>query len=147
MLFEKILVPIDGSAYSLKALKFAAGIAKNSKSEKIALINVYSTASERAILTDAGMESRIVLAVEKIQKESASILDHGEKMVEAEGLNVEKISVDGHVTEEIINAAEKGKFDLIVMSHRGRSKIKLILLGHVCEEVTRYAPCPVLVVK
>ena len=147
MLFEKILVPIDGSAYSLKALKFAAGIAKNSKSEKIALINVYSTASERAILTDAGMESRIVLAVEKIQKESASILDHGEKMVEAEGLNVEKISVDGHVTEEIINAAEKGKFDLIVMGHRGRSKIKLILLGHVCEEVTRYAPCPVLVVK
>ena len=147
MLFEKILVPIDGSAYSLKALKFAAGIAKNSKSEKIALINVYSTASERAILTDAGMESRIVLAVEKIQKESASILDHGEKMVDAEGLNVEKFSVDGHVTEEIINAAEKGKFDLIVMSHRGRSKIKLILLGHVCEEVTRYAPCPVLVVK
>ena len=147
MLFEKILVPIDGSAYSLEALKFAAGIAKNSKSEKIALINVYSTASERAILTDAGMESRIVLAVEKIQKESASILDHGEKMVEAEGLNVEKISVDGHVTEEIINAAEKGKFDLIVMGHRGRSKIKLILLGHVCEEVTRYAPCPVLVVK
>ncbi|MEM3789229.1 MAG: universal stress protein, partial [Candidatus Bathyarchaeia archaeon] len=54
---------------------------------------------------------------------------------------------EGHVVQEIVRAAEEGKFDLIVMGARGISRIKELILGSVSDGVIRHAPCPVLVTK
>jgi nucleotide-binding universal stress UspA family protein len=54
---------------------------------------------------------------------------------------------EGHIVQEIVTAAREGEFDLIVIGAKGRSKIKEILLGSICEKVVRNAPCNVMVVK
>ena len=47
----------------------------------------------------------------------------------------------------ILNHAEKGPCDLIVMGTHGRTGVSHFLLGSVAEKVVRHAPCPVLTVR
>jgi nucleotide-binding universal stress UspA family protein len=140
MLFEKILVPLDGSEHSLKALKIAVQIAKKFNG-KITLIHVYSIGGL------ASYPTPVHEFIEAIRKVSADILGDGEKKVKAEGVQVETLLKEGHAVEEIIKTCREGKFDLVVMGARGLSKIKEMLLGSVSDGVTRHAYCPVLVVK
>jgi nucleotide-binding universal stress UspA family protein len=53
----------------------------------------------------------------------------------------------GEPFEKIIDVAEEHRIDLIVMSTRGRSGLKRLIIGNVAEKVVRYAPCPVLTIK
>jgi len=139
-LFEKNLVPVDGSRNSAKALKVAIAIAKKFDG-KITLIHVYSVTACK----HAGM--RFDKCVQAIRKAGAGILAKCEKKVKAEGVEVETLLRQGHIVEEIIKTAREGEYDLIVMGSRGLSKIKELLLGSVSTGVTRHARCPVLVVK
>ena len=149
LLFEKILVPLDGSEHSLRALKVAVQIAKKFDGE-ITLIHAYSKVypivTSRATIMS---EEAIMLPklIEAARKAGASILADGKKKVKAKGVHVETLLREGHTVEEILKTAEEGKFDLIVMGARGLSMIKGILLGSVSDGVMRHASCPVLVVK
>ncbi len=138
--FEKILVPLDGSKGSLNALDKAIKIAKKFDG-KITLINVYWISAFR--LTP----SQLVDYVVEIRKVGEEILSEGKKVVKTEGVPVESVLKEGHIVEEILKTAKEGNYDLIVMGARGISKIKEILLGSVSYGVTAHAPCPVLVVK
>ena len=138
--FEKILVPLDGSDHSLSALEKAIQIAKKFDG-KITLINVYSVSSFR--LTP----SQVFAYVVELRNSGESILAEGEKIAKAEGIQVETLLKEGHIVEEILKKAREGNFDLIVIGARGISKMKEILLGSVSHGVTTHAPCPVLVVK
>ena len=53
----------------------------------------------------------------------------------------------GDVVSEVINAAKKGAFDLIIMSSHGYKGLVYSMKGSTTEKVTRYAPCPVLCLK
>lgn len=153
-MFRKILVPIDGSEHSLKALEEASQIAKLS-SGKITLINVFSvqpivmpepSASGypgRPILTGAEV-SRII---EAAQKSGNKILQDGEQRISASGVQVEKMLVEGHTVQEIVRAANEGNFDLIVIGARGISHIREMFLGSVTDGVIHHAHCAVLVIK
>ena len=138
--FEKILVPLDGSEHSLNALEKALQIAKKFDG-KITLINVYSVSSFR--LTP----SQVFAYVVEIRKSGESILAEGKKIAFDKGIQVETLLKEGHIVEEILQKAREGNFDLIVMGARGISKMKEILLGSVSHGVTTHSPCPVLVVK
>lgn len=148
-MFEKILVPLDGSEHSLHALENAVQIAKKFDA-KITLIHVYSVnlwpigAGDIPELTVTIPVGQIL---EAARNAGATILVNGEKRAKAEGVQVEKLLKEGHTVEKILRTAEEGKFDLIVVGARGLSTIKEILLGSVSHGVTSHAPCPVLVVK
>jgi nucleotide-binding universal stress UspA family protein len=139
-LFEKILVPLDGSDHSIKALKMAIQITLKF-SGKITLIHVYSIGG----LTVSPTPVREF--IEAIRKVGASILTDGEKQVKAEGVQVETLLIEGHAVEQIVKTCREKNFDLIVMGARGLSKMKEMFLGSVSDGVTRHACCPVLVVK
>lgn len=155
-MFEKILVPLDGSEHSSKALGIAIQLAKKFKGS-ITLIHAYSVVSrvvvapEPTTLTPPMAPIITPLDVSKIaetaRKTGNSILADGEEKVKAEGIQVEALLREGNIVQEIVNAAGQGSFDLIVMGARGISKIKELLLGSVSDGVIRNAPCPVLVVK
>ena len=138
--FEKILVPLDGSEHSLNALEKAVQIAKKFDG-KITLINVYSVSSFRMT------PSQVFAYVVELRKSGESILAEGKKIAWDEGIQVETLLKEGHIVEEILQKVRDGNFDLIVMGARGISKMKEILLGSVSHGVTTHAPCPVLVVK
>ena len=155
-MLKKILVPLDGSEHSLRALEIAVQIAKGFDG-KITLINVYSVnvqpifMPEPTTLTTPGVPiltpTDFSKVVEAARKSAGSILTDGQKRVEAEGIKVEKLLKEGHTVEEILKTARESKFDLIVIGARGVSKIREMLLGSVSDGVIRNAPCPVLVTK
>jgi len=155
-LFEKILVPLDGSEHSLKALEIAIQIAKKFDG-KITLIHVYSVTIRPVIMPEpttltppmipAMTPAEVSKAVEATRKAGASILTDGEQKVKAKEVQVETTLREGHTVQEIVKTAKEGKFDLIVIGGRGISKIRELLLGSVTDGVIHHAPCPVLVIK
>jgi len=139
-IFDKILVPLDGSEHSLQALEKAVQIAKKFDS-KIVLINVYSVSSFKVT------PSQVFDYINEIRKSGESILAEGKKRAIAEELQVETLLKEGHIVEEIIKTAKENNFDLIVIGARGISKMKEILLGSVSHGVTLHAPCPILIIR
>ena len=153
-MFDKILVPLDGSSHSLKALRQATLIAKNF-SGKLTLMHVYSvqpilmpepsTGGSLSIPIVTGAE--ISAMIEAGKEVGNKILADGEKAVIGSGVEVEKVLLEGHPVEEIVRLANEGKFDLIVIGARGVSHMREMLLGSVTDGVIHHVHCPVLVVK
>jgi nucleotide-binding universal stress UspA family protein len=140
ILFEKILVPLDGSEYSLNALEKAIQIAKKFDG-KLVLIHMYSIPMIK--LTPSQL-NRYVLEHRKFGEK---ILVKGGKRAYAEGVVFETQLKEGHIVEGIVKAAKKGNFNLIVMGARGISRLKELLLGSVSHGVILNAPCAILLVK
>ncbi|MBX5329321.1 MAG: universal stress protein [Candidatus Bathyarchaeota archaeon] len=155
-MFEKILVPLDGSEHSLKALNVAIQIAKKFEA-KLTLIHVYSVTirpiimPEPTTMTPPGVPIMTPLEISKVAEASREvgnrILGDGEEKAKAEGVQVEKILTEGHVVQEIIRVAKEGNYDLIVIGARGISRVREMLLGSVTDGVIHHVSCPVLVVK
>ncbi len=139
-MFEKILVPLDGSEHSIKALEMAVQIALKFDG-KITLMHIYSIGG-LAISPTPVQEF-----IEAIRRVGAGILTDGENRVKAEGVQAETLLIEGHAVEQIVKTCREGRFDLIVIGARGLGRMKKMLLGSVSEGVTRHACCPVLVVK
>jgi len=154
-LFGKILVPLDGSEHSMRALDIALQLAKKFNS-KITLIHVYSVSVRPIVVPEPATfvptiptmaPTEYSRVAEAIRKAGAKILTEGAEKAKAEGIEVDTILREGHAVQEIVRTAQEGKFDLIVMGARGLSRIKEIILGSVSDGVIRNAPCPVLVTK
>jgi len=144
-LFKKILVPVDGSLHSERALEKAIGIAKKFNS-KITLLHVYST--NLVLLPKEYAVPESTPEIVAISREiGANILACAEIRTKAEKVQVDTLLERGHTVKVIIDLCKEGKFDLIVIGARGLSKIKEILLGSVSQGVVRHAACPVLIVK
>ena len=154
-MFEKILVPLDGSEHSLKSLTVAIQIAKKF-SGKISLIHIYSVTVAPTIIPEPTTltppipimtPAEVSRTIEATRRAGLNILAEGEQRVKAEEVEVETMLKEGHIVQEIINTADEGKFDLIVIGARGISKIRELLLGSVTDGVIHHASCPVLVIK
>jgi len=129
-MFEKILVPLDGSEYSWRALEKAVQVSRRFGG-KITLIHVYPDS----------------IFFEEMRKSGEDILAVGEKRAKTEGVEVESLLLAGHPVEEILRTSREGYFDLIILGSRGVSRIKELLIGSVTSGVTKHAPCSVLVAK
>ena len=120
LLFEKILVPLDGSEHSVHALKKAVQIAKKFDG-KITLIHAYLIVypvgiSPITLAETATFASELVSKLVETAREAGNgILADGETMVKAEGVPVETLLREGHAVGEILKTAKEGTFDLIVM--------------------------------
>lgn len=155
-LFEKVLVPVDGSEHSTRALDAAVQIAKKFKG-KVTLLHIYSVDVRPVIMPEPttalpqGMpmisSAEISKIVENARQVGKGILSDGEQKAKAEGVQFESLLVEGHVVQEIIRTAKEGNFGLIVIGARGRSKIRELLLGSTTDGVIHHVSLPVLVVK
>jgi nucleotide-binding universal stress UspA family protein len=138
-LYERILVPVDGSENAKAALKEAIKIAKLTGG-KITVMHTYQSWSPALIDNKQAWHAALKNAAK-------TILDNAQKIAAAEGYKVETLLVDGNAVQEIVNTANSGHFDLIVMGARGISKITEILLGSISSGVIKKAKCPVLIIK
>jgi nucleotide-binding universal stress UspA family protein len=128
---SKILVAIDGSESAKKALEYAVQLAKKHKA-KVTLLNVG--------------ESKIFgLKPEVARKIGESILFDAASEVKELKLNTQLEF--GNPAETIIEVAEKGNYDLIVVGNRGLSSVKRFFLGSVSDDVSHHAKSSVLIVR
>ena len=142
MAFQKILVSLDGSEHSNRALEAAIQIAKG-LSSKLALITVVLVTP---VAPAAGPELAVV-AIQQSRERGKITLARAEAKAKSENIEVETELADGNAVEAIVKKAKEENFDLIVMGARGLSTIKKIFVGSVSEGVIKNAPCPVLIVK
>ncbi|MGO0122000.1 universal stress protein [Desulfothermobacter acidiphilus] len=141
---EKILVPVDGSENSLRALRKGIELARMSKQASLTVLTVVPP-------VDPTFEYGPWLTREQVEeaekKAAEKILAEAEKLLQQEGLQAEKTVLVGDAGQEIADYAAQGRYDLIVMGSRGMTPLKGVFLGSVSTKVLALAPCPVVIVK
>jgi len=143
-MYEKILVPLDGSELAEVALPYAEELAGRLGSEMI-LTTILSpgTGSDEGPsyphLHHVYLEKMIDIVKKDVQKA------RGEFTVKEP--KVESVVLVGHPAEEIVDYASKENIDLIVMATHGRSGISRWTLGSVADKVVRAAKEPVLLIR
>jgi nucleotide-binding universal stress UspA family protein len=145
-MFKRILVAIDGSAPSDKALATALQIAKEQRAE-VRLVSVADTMPPAAIdptYIDYGEYDKAARTVagEAIRRAETRARSAG---VKAAGTVRETLVHD--VSAEIVTEAKRWRADLIVLGTHGRTGIARFFLGSVAEGVARHAPTAVLLVR
>jgi nucleotide-binding universal stress UspA family protein len=143
---KRILLPTDGSPASLRAARYAVKIAK----QEIAEIMCIHAIAKLPYPSDFGRLSEIAETFYFETKKLAEKWFFTIKIIAAkEGVKV-KTDVIIDVTsasEAIVQYAEKERVDLVVMGTRGRTGLKMFLMGSTANGVVLYAHCPVLVVR
>jgi nucleotide-binding universal stress UspA family protein len=145
-MFKTILLPIDGSALSLRALPFAQHLARTSQS-RLVLVRAY-------LPSDDNLPLRIEHP-DKSQAERAQIeLRQAQFEFQAEATRLRETGclVDAHFVEAtaanaICDTARDVQANLVVMSTHGRTGFGRWLYGSVADEVLRRVPIPVLLIS
>ena len=144
-MFSRILVALDGSDYSLRALDFAIDLAKKYQSQLV-LVHVVIRQIYAINPPEAGILAGTAI-VRELETEGKTILTQGEEKVKAQGLPVEARLRQGVPAEELLRAAADEKADLMVLGSRGLSQVRAFLLGSVSDKVSHHAKCPTLIVR
>ena len=140
---KSVLVPLDFSAESKKALAYAVPFAEQFGA-KLTLLHVV----EPAATPDFAASFPLALENDKVMTVCKGKLEHLIKEQAIDPKLVEKALVRyGRSFHEIADAARTLKVDLIILSTHGYTGLKHALLGSAAERVVRHAPCPVLVVR
>jgi nucleotide-binding universal stress UspA family protein len=148
---KKILLPTDGSEYSIKAAKYCAEIAIKHESVVTLLhvLEAFSAKKERLYLgSDLALASIAVEEEKKIKERGKKIIESTKKVFEGTIVPLSvKYFFGGNPARIIVEIAEKENYDLIVIGHRGIGGVKRLMIGSVTNEVSRMATCPVFIVK
>jgi nucleotide-binding universal stress UspA family protein len=135
----KILVPVDGSAYSLKAVETACDLAKAQAPASVVLAAVAIQIPE--------LEEGVYIA-EKMKAQAEIALVKAKEVAQAQGVTPEVILATGpSPADEIVKLAKAQMADLVVIGSRGLAGKTRSFLGSTASQVVTYSPCSVLVVK
>ncbi|EKU37706.1 universal stress protein [Acinetobacter sp. AYS6] len=145
MLYQHILVPIDGSETSMIAMKEAIKLGKALNS-KITVVQVMALDPFIAdVYVKTGQTNELI---ERTRTYLLDILEKAKQEFSHEGISVETKLLEGFVVhEEIIQAAQDLNADLIVMGSHGRTGVRKLVLGSVAQKVLGESHIPVLIVR
>ncbi|MGI8605500.1 MAG: universal stress protein [Verrucomicrobiales bacterium] len=141
MKLERILVPVDFSDNSRKAVEAAVELHKFASGQLILLyvleplVITFGEALPTELPTD---EKRMVAANVEMEKLGRSL---------SVKMPAETLVLDGTSWDVICDVADRKNVDLIVIASHGYKGLKRFVLGSTAERVVRHAHCPVLVVK
>lgn len=148
---RKILVPIDGSKNSLRALNVAINLAKFTKSRIVCLYVLPTDVSSLSILELMKPLSSIqsIGYEEKLKKRGTKIIETAEIRCKQNKINFNSKMIKGNPGFDTIKFAhnKKNSIDLIVMGSRGETHAEEILLGSVSYHVVHKSKIPVMIVK
>lgn len=157
-MFNRILVPLDGTPQSAKALVYARGMAHTHGSELV-LLRVIEMSTVATILGSATMAEIPSAAASKMLVKSAEnsvaddrrragrYLKRHERAIQGQGIDVSTEVAVGDPARVIRNVARQRKVDLIVVATRARGRIQRALLGSVADELVRRTRVPVLLIR
>jgi nucleotide-binding universal stress UspA family protein len=130
---RRILVPIDWTDLSQRALRLATRLAREHAAELVLLYVVPLPALMHGPPPESYL-NQLLEALRRLQPCDPKV-------------RVQYLVAEGVPALAILSAARGSQCDLIIMGTHGRTGLKRLLLGSVTEVVIRKAPCPVLTVK
>ena len=140
----KILVAIDGSKNSLRALKHAIKlVGKVSEPSELLLVNAHDDVALRGASQFVGKDTVKSYLDDLSRTELADAIQAAEKAK----VRFESKMLRGQVAQSIAKAAADGGCDLIVLGSKGRSAIKDLLIGSVAQRVATLSEVPVTLVR
>lgn len=134
-MFDKVLVPLDGSAFAEAALPLACAISRRSGGE-LELVTVHEPVPAFA---QADWEA-------SAREWSEHYLDEVDRRLDDSGCATTTVVLSGNVASELESRAEQVDADLMVMATHGRGPLRRAWLGSVADHFVRHSPCPVLLV-
>ena len=147
-MFNSILVPTSGSAFSNKAVATAARLAQSLRA-KLLILHVRSPIEtphhvEGGALSNLG--GKIVM--QEIEDEERELLESALKLAAAEGTTATSAFIAGYSpSDAIIRVAGEQNCDLIVMASHGRRGIAELLQASETQKVLTHTNIPVLIVR
>jgi nucleotide-binding universal stress UspA family protein len=145
-MFKKILIPVDGSEGSWRALEQAVVLGEKFEST-IIVANVIQPYNNAALLAIPLDHSTVQQGNSELEKIGDKVLEMAQEKMANYPHAVEYSLEVGHPSERIIALAKKTECDAIVLGSRGLSGIAEFFLGSVSSKVAQYASVPVLIVK
>ena len=139
----RILLPVDGSAVSLEAVRFAIRMAQAGLETNVVLANVQESATlyELVVAHDPQVIEQVSAAA------GAHTLEAAEALLKEANISYECEVASGDPAHTIIDILERYDCDLVVMGASGTSTLRSALLGSVSNEVLHAAGVPVVIVK
>lgn len=141
-MFSKILVPVDGSDNSYRALD-AALLLSEKLGSKVTAIHVM----EDVPVLHIESEKLLRELLDAYKKENQLILLKCSEIATKKGLTIHTKLLQGNPGSTIPNFCEKEKYDIIVMGSRGMGKFKELVLGSVSSKVLHHSSCPVMIIR
>lgn len=143
--FHKILVPLDGSQNSFRALSYACSLAESCKGS-LELLYVVHLTKEISAYTQINSIAIPDSVIADAQENGKNILSQCLRQIPADISASSSIEI-GLPPDKIVEISRKNKADLIIIGSRGLGVLQGILMGSVSNYVVHHARCPVMVVK
>ena len=136
---KTILTANDGSESAKRAFQFAIELARGFRAS-VTVVSVAQPSEPPASVETAAL---LDAATEHFEKDFAVFRE----TAQAAGVPLQTVVVVGHPADQIVHQAVEREADMIVMGHRGKSRLQRWLLGSVSKRVLSYAPCTVTIVR
>lgn len=141
-MYERILVPTDGSAGVERAIEQAVSLA-SVHGASVHAVFVVNTASFASLPMETSWEG----VSDMLREDGEEALERVRAIAARHDVEVETALIEGTPSKEVVRYATEQGCDLIVMGTHGRGGIDRLLLGSVAERVVRGSPVPVLTVR
>ena len=142
-MFEKILVPLDGSPLAQAVLPYAMVVARGFHS-RVILFHVAETALDHE---DPDQKAHADETVERIRPLAENYLAGVADEFRGEGIDVETKVAKGRAAAQIVEYAEQEDVGLIALSTHGRSGLARLVMGSQIDKVLRGCEQPILLVR
>ncbi len=142
-MLSKILVPVDGSENSFRALEHAIFLSTKIKEAQITVLYIIEDLPSLYIYSPKIMEKLRA----DYEREYTRILERCKEMANKSGTNINTVLKEGDPASKIIGYSDMEKFDLIIMGSRGMGKFKEMIIGSVSNKVIHHAKSSVMLVR
>ena len=150
-MYDRILVPLDGSKIAECVIPHVIKIAQDNKSKEVVLFRVCQPVSVLADYPADMVESwdEHVKAIDEYSTKQCGVyLDNVQERLKAAGLNnVDTVSRSGNAAVEILDYIDKNEVDLVIISSHGHTGPRRWAFGSVVDKVAHSSPVPVLIIR
>ena len=144
---RRLLVPIDGSPASMRALEYAIGLARDFGAAVPLHLHVVSVHEVPLQYGRSLAYFTTEQLAEMEEQHSTTVLQPAAGRLQSAGISFSTESAAGEVAPEIVESATRNGCDLIVMGTRGFGSIGSLMVGSVATKVVHLAAIPVMLIK
>ena len=141
-MFSKILVPVDGSDISYRALDSALFLSERLAS-KITAIHVIEKVPTVYIQSQKVLDELL----ETHKNESQKILDECSSIATKKGNAINTTLLEGNPASTILEFSQMEKYEVIIIGSLGMGHFKELILGSVSSKILHHSSCPVLLIR